>query len=695
MKLKFGPHRDRTSFKLPKPKIKLKMPKGKLKFPSRGSKERSLSTTVMRFTILLLLSAVACISIFTMVSMSTVAKSVAQKAANASIKMAELQLEKRTLAAEEDSVAVAGDNNIVMLLEAGVYGGVRSTAQSLRRTLEAGDITLTDATGTVVARTSSTDTGDSLQFMKCVSNAASAAKGTSVVGMEKGTQIPYGIHAAAPIYSDGKLLGIAIVSYDLSDNTFVDELKEMTDNEFTVFMGNERISTTLEQDGERAVGTTLDEKIADVVINQNQSYNGSTKIFNESYIANYTPITTSDGSVTGVLFSGYSLHDLNQRILVNTIICIVVALAMIALGLFLGGALLKKSLKKPLEKVVYTINAIAVGDMNDEVTQNLASIEEKNEIGSLARSMEEAVRSIKKIDEDTQYLAKALAAYDLTASVDTDCHKGIYKNIAQIVATLFQEIVSNLKGIRDIAAKIDSHTATVSEASQSMAQGSTEQASSIDELAATISSIATQVEHNASNAENASALAHASGADVQRSNELMENLLRAMNEITKTSNEINSIVTTIDELAFQTNILALNAAVEAAHAGQHGRGFAVVADEVRNLAGQSAQAAQDTATLVESSLSATQTAIRYAHETSKALSGVVTKSGEMTTMIANIATAAADESQMIAQVNIGIDQIVTVVQANSAIAEETAATSHELGQQTQKLKEMVGRYQFS
>src|SRR5207244_2901285 len=93
---------------------------------------------------------------------------------------------------------------------------------------------------------------------------------------------------------------------------------------------------------------------------------------------------------------------------------------------------------------------------------------------------------------------------------------------------------------------------------------------------------------------------------VDEANRAVAEMTTTMQEIGASSGKISKIIRVIDEIAFQTNILALNAAVEAARAGEAGMGFAVVADEVRNLAQRSAQAAKDTAGLIEESIARSQ-----------------------------------------------------------------------------------------
>src|SRR4029453_14433579 len=121
------------------------------------------------------------------------------------------------------------------------------------------------------------------------------------------------------------------------------------------------------------------------------------------------------------------------------------------------------------------------------------------------------------------------------------------------------------------------------------------------ETSASMEEMASMTRHNAQNSQQAASLMGEVDAQGRGSNAGLTGLGEWRAAIRESSAKVSKIIKTIDEIAFQTNILALNAAVEAARAGEAGMGFAVVADEVRSLAQRSAQAAKDTASLIEES----------------------------------------------------------------------------------------------
>jgi methyl-accepting chemotaxis protein len=258
-----------------------------------------------------------------------------------------------------------------------------------------------------------------------------------------------------------------------------------------------------------------------------------------------------------------------------------------------------------------------------------------------------------------------------------------------INAAITQTAVELLVGTEQIT----SASSQVASLSQSLAQGASQQAASLQETSASSEEINSMAHKNTQSALAMAQLVADSRAEFINTDRQLSEMMVAMDDINNSSGKVAKIVKIIDEIAFQTNILALNAAVEAARAGEAGMGFAVVAEEVRNLSQRSAQAAKDTAILIEESV-----AKSVAGKTK--LGGVVTSikrvSGEFTSisgLVDEVSQGSKEQSIGIEQIGKSLSQMEKVTQMTAASAEETAATSQELNAQIasmeQRLKEMA------
>jgi len=229
----------------------------------------------------------------------------------------------------------------------------------------------------------------------------------------------------------------------------------------------------------------------------------------------------------------------------------------------------------------------------------------------------------------------------------------------------------------------------VSAASQSLAEGASQQAASIEETSSSLEEMASMTRQNADNAQQADGLMKESSDIVTKANQSMGQLRGAMEKINSASEETAGIIKTIDEIAFQTNLLALNAAVEAARAGEAGAGFAVVADEVRNLAIRAAEAAKNTASLIEGNIANIKEGSQLVHSTDEAFKQVAESAGKVGELVGEIAAASGEQSQGIDQINTAATEMDKVTQQVSSNAEESAASSEELNAQAATLNGMV------
>jgi len=246
-----------------------------------------------------------------------------------------------------------------------------------------------------------------------------------------------------------------------------------------------------------------------------------------------------------------------------------------------------------------------------------------------------------------------------------------------------------IEGLSEGADQVASASGQVSSASQSLAEGASEQAASIEETSASIEEMASMTKQNADNAGQANSLMGEAKQMVGTANDSMGSLTESMKGISKASEETAKIIKTIDEIAFQTNLLALNAAVEAARAGEAGAGFAVVADEVRNLAMRAADAAKNTANLIEGTVKKVKDGSELVARTNEAFGEVAGSATKVAQLVGEIAAASSEQSQGIDQVNKAVSEMDKVVQQNAANAEESASASEEMNAQAQEMKGFV------
>ncbi len=271
--------------------------------------------------------------------------------------------------------------------------------------------------------------------------------------------------------------------------------------------------------------------------------------------------------------------------------------------------------------------------------------------------------------------------------------------IAAIVLGIFialmivRGITKVLKGVSnqlgDAAGQVTSASAQVSSASQSLAEGASEQAAGIEETSSSIEEMASMTRKNAENANQANHLMVEAAKVVEEANHSMAEVTESMKEITAASEETSKIIKTIDEIAFQTNLLALNAAVEAARAGEAGAGFAVVADEVRNLAIRAADAAKNTANLIEGTVKKVKNGADIVSKTNEAFQKVALSARKVGELVGEIAAASSEQAQGIEQINKAISEMDRVVQKNAASAEESASAAEEMSAQAETMEGVV------
>jgi len=406
-----------------------------------------------------------------------------------------------------------------------------------------------------------------------------------------------------------------------------------------------------------------------------------------------------------------------------------------AIGLLIGGIVIiaavlgsllfstQRLVAKPLSQLVDAVAVLKEGRYDapiqgghgaDEVAQISRALEDfRHELahGVQARVEQEDLRRSGETERQRNQAAQARAAEEQAAvvtalqdalaqlsagnlrvrveaafSAEYAQLKTDFNGAAEKLETAIGEVVTKTSGITNAASEISSAT-------DNLSQRTEQQAASLEETAAALDEITATVRRTASGAVQARGAVSTAKATAEESEAVMRSAIEAMGAIEESAAQIGKIIGVIDEIAFQTNLLALNAGVEAARAGEAGKGFAVVASEVRALAQRSADAAKEIKGLISTSSQQVEHGVELVARTGEALSRIAGQVSDINAVVTDIAGSAQEQATGLAQVNTAVNQMDQMTQQNAAMVEETTAASRSMADDANDLKRLVGQFQ--
>jgi methyl-accepting chemotaxis protein len=361
----------------------------------------------------------------------------------------------------------------------------------------------------------------------------------------------------------------------------------------------------------------------------------------------------------------------------------------------------KDTLGQALETVRQTTEALVAETSSIVDAAKGGALDARGDASRFAGSFKELVEGIndaveafaRPVSEAGEVLGR-VASRDLTARMVGD-YEGGHAKLKDSLNTALDNLDTALSDVAGATNQVAAAATQISSGSQSLAEGSSEQASSLEEVSASLQELASMTRQNAANAQEARGLAESTRTSTTQGVEQMHRLSGAIEKIKQSSDATAKIVKTIDEIAFQTNLLALNAAVEAARAGDAGKGFAVVAEEVRNLAMRSAEAAKNTAQLIEDAVKNAEGGVALNAEVLGKLTEISEKIVKVGTVMTEIAAASDQQRQGVDQITTAVEQMNGVTQQAAANSEESAATAAELNSQADQMRGMVEQFSLS
>ena len=242
-------------------------------------------------------------------------------------------------------------------------------------------ITFADTKGKVIASIHGDGTGGSVASEESFKQAVA---GNVTTDLEFSNDGKLGVRTGVPVKNNGgEIIGVVMTGYSLMDPSFVDSLKAMAGNDFSVYIGNKRANTTvLGDDGRPVLGIRMEDRIARTVLENKKVYTGKSDVGGEAYMTVFKPIQDAKGNVIGALATGVSLEQSNRLWYKGMVKAVLIELAFMVAIIAALLFYVHRFITAPLEKIAGSAAEITRGNLDVEILHH-----SKDELGILADAL--------------------------------------------------------------------------------------------------------------------------------------------------------------------------------------------------------------------------------------------------------------------------------------------------------------------
>lgn len=399
------------------------------------------------------------------------------------------------------------------------------------------------------------------------------------------------------------------------------------------------------------------------------------------YYVGYTPVPGTNWT----LFIHAPQREFLGTVIRTLEFCIAGSVVLLLLAMIIIIPVASKT-SRSLSSATVRLQALANGNLTDEVLPSKTN----DETRILTQALSQTITSLNNYIQAIQSSLGSLSNGDYTIQIP-DNFTGDFTSIRDSLINITNSLNQTMQKMNQSSIDVNRNSNKVSDFAQRLNDGAANQSALLEELDRNMSAITASIEKNKDNVLQMETCSENAEEKTSLGNKHMQSMLKSMEQIHDAVDEISKISRMVEKISLQTNLLSFNASIEASRAGEAGKGFAVVAQEIGQLSTQTADALQQTGTIISDAVTIIEKGLHTAEETATAFQEIREVSRQYLEISNQLSDTVSEQTSSVSYVNRNLDSLKEINDANQVLAEETSKMAASSLEQSESLKQYVSQ----